>query len=110
MLGELLSFFLTNFTLIFQVAFVSHKYFANVIVRKSVYLVHPLTHIFKSFPICYVIHDNDSMSSPVVTRRESTEPFLARSVPYLQFDVLVIHLYSLYFEIHPDGVEKVFVK
>ena len=110
MLCELLSFFFTYFALIFQVAFVSHKYFTNVIVRKSVYLVHPLTHIFKSFPICYVIHDNDSVGSPVVTRRESSEPFLARGVPYLQFDVLIIHLYSFYFEIHPDGVEKVFVK
>ena len=110
MLCKLFSFFFANLALIIKVAFISNKNFANIIVRKSVYFVHPLTNIFKGLSICYVIHNNDSVGSPIVTSSERPEPLLACSIPYLQFDVLAVHLNSFYFEINSDCVEEIFVK
>ena len=107
---QFLALFFAHLTAVVQVALIANEYLANVVIGEFVYFMHPLADVFKGLAICYVIHNDNSVGTPVITGRQSSESFLARCVPYLQFDVLPIHLYGLYFEIYADGVEKIFIE
>ena len=110
MLGQFLSLFPAHFTLVDEVALVSHQYFTYIIVSKFFDFQHPLPHILESFPISDIVDDYDAMGASIVTSGQCPKPFLSSSIPYLEFDVLSVHFYCFYFEIHSDCVEKVVVE
>lgn len=112
---------LSDFAYFLHVTFISNEDLAHPWVSKTVYFYHPLTHVLKRIPICHVIHNNDSVSPPVIAAGKCAEPFLSGCVPYLQFHCLFIQgdcLYFLYtlinfcklYKVNSYGVEKVLVK
>lgn len=110
MLRKFLSFFTAYFSLIGQVAFVSYEDFADIIIGKLFNFQHPLSDVFKCFPVCNIIYDNYTVGSSVVACCQCSESFLSGCVPYLQFDILIVHFYCLNFEVYTDCVEKVIVE
>jgi hypothetical protein len=51
------------------------------------YLSHPkVFNILKALLLCDIVDYNDGVRSFIVGPRDGSEPFLASSVPYLQFD------------------------
>ena len=110
MLGKLLSLLFADLAFVFQVTLISHKHFTYVVVRKFIYFMHPLADVFKGLSICDIIDNNNSVCAPIVTGGERPKPLLSGGIPNLELNILAVHFYGLYFEIHSDCVEKVLVK
>ena len=105
-----MSFFSRNLSLLHEVALVAHEHNADIIVGELLDFLHPLLDIIESLSVGHIKNYDDSVCASVVARCEGPKPFLARSVPYLKLDVLLVHFDILDLEVHSDGVEEVLVE
>lgn len=65
-------------------------------------LLHPFANIIVAILVCHIISKNYPHGVFVVGLCYCAEAFLSCSIPYLQFDLFSVHVYSLYFEIDSD--------
>lgn len=62
--------------------------------------MQPPLDIGKGFPISDIVYHDDTVGPPVVCARYSSEPLLARRIPYLKLYSFTIYLQSPYFEVN----------
>jgi len=56
--------------------------------------------------VCYIVHENEAHSAPIISRCDCAVALLTSRVPDLQLDSLIIPEYSLYFEINANSADK----
>ena len=110
MVCKLFSLGVRDFSLIFQIFFVTHKNTGNVLIRVLVDLSHPLGDLGEGVSVSDVVGHNDTVSTLVVAAGDSLEPLLPGGVPNLKLDGLAIYVDSSDFEIHSDSWHEVVVE
>lgn len=73
-------------------------------------LVDPGANIVKSLTIGDIVDNNDSLCASVVGSGQSSEPFLASSVPNLKLDHVVLVFHCLKLEVDANCIEKVLIE
>ena len=107
---KLFSFFRAHLSLVFKVTLVANEDLAYIIVGESLDLLHPLPHILEGLPVGHVVHYNYAVGPSVITGRQRPEPLLPCCVPYLQLNILPIHLDRLNLEIDSNCIEEILVE
>ncbi len=75
-----------------QVALVTYQTLLYCYVRILCYLTHPMIYMRKWLPICYIVYEQYTLSTPEVWPCYGLEPLLPSSVPDLQPDPLTIYI------------------
>lgn len=87
------------YNLVRLIAFICNENLSDILVCMLINLFQPVLYIVESLLVGAIVNQYDTHRSLVISLGNSTEAFLASSVPHLQFNSLIIHIYFLYFEI-----------
>ena len=64
-----------------HVQLIPNKHAGNFLIDTFVHFIIPHRHIFKTFPVCKIIHNDYSICSPVVSICNGSKSLLACSIP-----------------------------
>ena len=81
--GKLLSGSSINLPFVLKVTLVTDEQTINVLTSETINLAKPLLHAGEGLGVSDIIHNDDTMSTTVVTASDSTETLLASSIPLL---------------------------
>ena len=84
-----------------QVDLVGDEHLGHARARVRLDLLEPVLNVVKSLLLRAVVDQHDAHGSFVVRLRDRAEPLLARRVPHLQLDPLVLNLNRLDLEVDP---------
>lgn len=94
-----LSASLCLYDLIRFIAFICNEDLSDIWVCMLVNLFQPVLYIVESLLVGAIVNQDDTHGSFIISLGNSTEAFLTSSIPHLQFNSLIIHIYFLNFEI-----------
>jgi hypothetical protein len=69
-------------------------------------LRNPIPNTLKAPPISNIIHEQNTLRPPKITSGNSPKPFLAGSIPNLQFDSFTVDFDIFDFEVDADGGDE----
>ena len=67
------------------------------------HVVDPAAEIVKTFPVCHIIDQDDTVGISQIAGNQTFEPLLACSIPKLQSDGFLAHSHVLGDEIDANG-------
>lgn len=93
--AKIYCFFSSYFTLIFQISSISNKKYEHILNCILTNFCYPLRSTNKGFFFGNIISQEYTISIPIKNSRNRSECFLSSSIPYLQFNNLLILVSSL---------------
>jgi hypothetical protein len=103
LLRHLLGLILVNLSIVLQVTLGANQDLADSLAGVAFDLFDPAPNVLEALLIIDGVGQDYPGSSLVVCLRDIPEALLPSSIPDLKFDLRVLHMDRLEFEIHPDG-------
>jgi len=89
-----------------HVGFVAYQNFIHIVGSMLLNIPNPISYIVERRLVSNIIDEQNAHCSPVVGSCNSSETFLASSIPDLQLYALTIKFNCSYFEVDPNGGDK----
>ena len=100
---ELCSFLVIHYPLGFEVVFVAHEQNLHVLVAVDLDLFEPVLNVREGLSFSDVVYKEGPNCASVVGSGDGSEILLSCSVPYLEFDVLILDFDGFRPELNSDG-------
>ena len=78
-----------------QVALIRDQHLVETLARVLLHVLVPPCHVLEGLRLGHVVHEHHPVGAAVITLRDRAKSFLARRVPDLKFDLLVVDLHRL---------------
>ena len=80
-ISKFLSCFIRNNLLSSKISLITNKYLYNILISITINFMEPSLYIVERILICYIVNNNNAMSTTIIRRSNSTETFLTSSIP-----------------------------
>jgi len=110
---QLFSPFFRYLSSIIHITLIAQNHLLHISTGMFLDVPDPVLDVIETLLVGDVVDEHDPHGPPVVGRGDGPEPLLARSVPYLQLDLLTVQLYCTDLEVdsycgNEGGIKSIF--